>query len=145
MLTRDLRAAAVVTAGAAIAIVGTFLPWVRSGSRDRSSFQIFGLVDRLGFAPDGPVSWTLHWWAFAPLLVVLTVVAAWLRPGSTLVRRAVLTSGLVVPVVLGGTALALRRAPQSGLLTIGVGPSVTAIGCATIAVGMAWSGWQGRR
>ena len=49
-----------VSAGAAITLLGTFLTWLRSGSADRSSYAVFGLVDRLGFSEGGVVGWALQ-------------------------------------------------------------------------------------
>ena len=52
------RAGAVtVTAGAAVLLVGTFLTWLRSGATERSSYDVFDLVDRLGFSEGGLMGW----------------------------------------------------------------------------------------
>ncbi len=68
----------VMTAGAAVTIAGTLLPWVRTGGRARHSYDLFALVDRLGFSPDGSAALALRWWPLVPLLAVGAVVlAAW--------------------------------------------------------------------
>ena len=66
-----------VTIGAAAVLVGTFLPWWRSGTRARTSYQLLGLVDRLEFAPDGPAATAVRWWPIVPFLLVGAVIAAW--------------------------------------------------------------------
>ncbi len=42
-----------MAAGAALAILGALLPWIRTGGRSRNSFDLFRIVRDLGFAPDG--------------------------------------------------------------------------------------------
>ena len=66
-----------VTIGAAAVLVGTFMPWWRSGTRGRTSYQLLGLVDRLEFAPDGPAATAVRWWPIVPFLLVGAVIAAW--------------------------------------------------------------------
>ena len=42
--------------GLVLVIVGSFLPWVISGTVKRSSYEIIGVIDRLGIAGDGFVA-----------------------------------------------------------------------------------------
>ena len=58
------------TSGAVAVVVGTFLPWLRSGTRLRSSYDIFSLVERLGFSRSDVVGWGLRLWPVLPFLVV---------------------------------------------------------------------------
>ena len=51
--TQQRAGAVTVTAGAAVLLVGTFLTWLRSGATERSSYDVFDLVDRLGFSEGG--------------------------------------------------------------------------------------------
>ena len=82
------RAGAVtVTAGAAVLLVGTFLTWLRSGATERSSYDVFDLVDRLGFSEGGLVGWALRLWPLVPLLLVLTVIAWWFPASGSGVDR----------------------------------------------------------
>src|SRR5687768_8107165 len=67
----------VVTVGAVVVLVGTFLTWVRSGSAGRSSYDVFDLVDRLGFSPNGVVGIALRAWPLVPLLLALAVAVHW--------------------------------------------------------------------
>lgn len=137
MLDRRHTGALVVTASAVVALVGTFLPWLRSGSRNRSSYTIFDLVERLGFAPDGPVAWSLRLWPLVPLLLAVSVIGAWSARFDARARRVAI--GFIVGVALwiGGTSIAVALAPDVGLFRIGVGPAVTSTGAAGCAIG----GW----
>jgi len=65
------------TAGAAAVLVGSFLPWLRSGSRGRSSYELYGLVGRLGFAESALARRGVSVWPLVPVLVVAVAVAAW--------------------------------------------------------------------
>ena len=75
--TQQRAGAVTVTAGAAVLLVGTFLTWLRSGATERSSYDVFDLVDRLGFSEGGLMGWALRLWPLVPLLLVLTVIAWW--------------------------------------------------------------------
>ncbi len=66
-----------VTLAAAGTIVGTFLPWLRSGKHDRTSYELLSLLDVLGFASDGPVGWAVRLWPLVPLICVVAAVASW--------------------------------------------------------------------
>ena len=119
-----------MTSGAALIIVGTLLTWVRSGGARRNSYDIFRLVGRLGFAPDGPEATALRWWPVMPLLATSAVVAVWWswpRLGAAL--------GLLAGAYGGGVAVAVLAAPDGGLVQIGPGPVVTAIGAAILLAG----------
>jgi hypothetical protein len=129
--------AVAATVGAGIAIVGTFLPWLRSGSRNRSSYTIFDLVERLGFAPSGVVSWSLRLWPIVPMLLVLDVVAVWVVTSTGKGRRSLLVTTGVIALWVAGTAVAVRFAPDAGLFRIGVGPLVTVGGVVGLVVGVA--------
>ena len=116
--------------GALAASIGTFLPWVRSGTRRRSSYEIFSLVERLGFSPSSAVGWGLRLWPVAPLLLVLTVTLSWFP-------RKWVTGGsaLVAVTYVGGVAAAVESAPSTSLLRIEFGPVVTLGGAVLLAAG----------
>ncbi len=135
MAVAEHRGAALATIGGAVTLIGTFLPWLRSGARDRSSYTIFDLVDRLGFSPAGVISWSLRLWPLVPLLVVVVVVAAWWPTMSTRARTAVTAATAVVVVWVGATAIAVSFAPDVALFRIGPGPAVTVFGALTLGVG----------
>ena len=138
MVDRAIRGAVAVTVGTATALVGTFLPWLQSGARDRSSYTIFDLVERLGFAPGGVVAWSLRLWPLVPLVLVAMTSAGWaVATGHLRWRLAACVVGVGV-VWIGGTAVALVLAPDVGLFRIGNGPTVATIGVVVAAAGAAW-------
>jgi hypothetical protein len=113
----------VMAIGATVAIVGSAMPWVRTGARSRNSYDVFELVERLGFSAGGLEAAALRWWPVIPVLVIApVVVAAWGagRAGGVL---GVVGGGYVGAV---GTAVAAAR-PGSGI-EIGPGAVVAAIG-----------------
>jgi hypothetical protein len=124
----------VLTVGAAITLVGTFLSWVSSGSADRSSYEVFGLVERLGFSPNSAIGWALRLWPLVPLALVVTVIAHWVHHPSLRWPRHTLTSAaLIYP---GVTALAVANAPQIALFDVGPGPWVTLVGAVVMLIGL---------
>lgn len=107
--------------GTAVTIVGSWLPWVHSGARARNSYDIFALVERLGFSPDGVVGELARWWPLVPLVTLGAMVLAWWgwrRPGAAL--------GVLGGLYAAGIGGAVARSRAS--VEIGVGPTVTAIG-----------------
>lgn len=138
MVDRAFRGALTVTVGALVVLVGTFLPWLRSGSRDRSSYTIFDLVERLGFAPSGVVAWSLRLWPLVPLLLVVITVACWAVATRHAPWRLAAGATVVGVVWIGGTAAALVLAPDVGLFRVGSGPAVSAVGVVAIMVGAVW-------
>jgi hypothetical protein len=138
VVDRSFRGALAVTAGAATILIGTFLPWLRSGSRDRSSYAIFELVERLGFAPGGLVAWSLRLWPLVPLLLVAVTIAAWAVMGRHVGWRVVALLAAGATVWVGGTAGALFAAPDIGLFRVGIGPTVALLGIVALVVGTIW-------
>lgn len=135
-MPNDRRIGAIVlTVGAATALVGTFLTWVRSGSTGRSSYEVFGLVDRLGFEPNSVIGWLLRLWPLVPLALVVTVIAHWAHhPSLRWPRHGVTSAALLYP---GVTALAVANAPQIALFDVGPGPWVTLTGAVVMLAGLA--------
>jgi len=114
---------AVMTVGAMIAVWGSFRPWLVSGSAERSSYELLGLVDRLGFSRAGPFEWAVTAWPLMPLLLVTATVVTWWG-------RRVLGG---VTAMLGGlyaaaVAITVQRAPGDGLIRPSNGTTVTLIG-----------------
>src|SRR6266536_3018932 len=110
-------------AGLATAVIGTFLPWVRSGGVRRNSYTSFGVLRRLiGF--HGVPEVLIRGW---PLLgavsavVVLLALAGLHRPAAVLALATAAWSGAV-----GGGALA--HGPVGGIRVAPIGPAVTVIG-----------------
>jgi fatty acid desaturase len=115
--------------GAAIVVIGTLLPWVRTGGRRRNSYDVLELVERLGFAPDGAAATALRRWPVVTLLVVFAVVAMWWgwpRLGGA--------SGLVA-AAYAGTIAAVVTFRGSSLVHIETGAAVTIVGAVVLAAG----------
>jgi hypothetical protein len=115
--------------GAAVTIVGSLLPWVRTGGARRNSYDLLSLVDRLGFAPDGPAEVALRWWPMMPLLSTVAVVAAWWgwpRVGGSI--------GAVAALYAGAVGVAVFRA-GSDLVRVEPGPAVTIAGALVLVAG----------
>lgn len=126
-------------------LIGTFLGWVRSGSSDRSSYDVFALVDRLGFSPNGVVGSILRVWPLVPLMLVVGVVGQWSHVRRPSLRVMLAWSPVLGPLFAGGTALAIANAPEAGLFAIGPGPLVTAIGAGVMLSGVIASAVIARR
>jgi hypothetical protein len=119
-----------VTAGGVSTVVAMFGPWVRSGSNYRSSFELVNLIDRLGFAANGPVAAALRSWPCAPLAVIVTIVLAnWIG------GRVIGLLALVVGLTIGAVGLAVRRVPESTLIGSGWGSSLAGIGGLVMVMG----------
>ena len=135
VLDHRFRGPVVVTVGGVVALIGTFLPWLRSGSRNRSSYTIFDLVERLGFAPGGVMAWSLRLWPLVPLLLVAGVVTGWLAEGDRRLLRIHVGVSILIVGWLTATAAGVLLAPDVALFRIGVGPSVTSIGAVGVGIG----------
>ncbi len=143
--THQRAGATTVTLGAAVVLIGTFLTWLRSGATERSSYDVFDLVDRLGFSEGGVVGWALRLWPLVPMLLVVTMVTWWAPftgTGWSVARGALV---IVVAMYAGGIAVAVRNAPDVALFSIGPGPLVTAIGSLVMVAGAALSLAMSRR
>lgn len=120
------------TVGAVIGVAGTVLPWLRSGARRRSSYEIFSLVDRLGISQSSLVGWGVRMWPIVPFLLACAVTLQWF-PRRWLTGAAT----VVATVYAGGVAAAVQFAPSNALVAIEHGPLVTLIGAAVLALGAA--------
>ncbi|HZE50496.1 MAG TPA: hypothetical protein VE074_13090 [Jatrophihabitantaceae bacterium] len=113
-------------AGLVTALIGTFLPWLRSGQVHRNSYTSFGLLRRLiGFHGVAEVlirAWPLLGMACA--LVVLVAVAGLLRAAALLA----LLVGAWSAAIAGG---ALAHDPVGNVRIDTLGPIVTVVGATT--------------
>jgi hypothetical protein len=125
---RNLIGQVMATIGGLVALVGTFLPWLRSGTRDRSSYEIFSLVDRLGISQSSVVGWGLRLWPVVPFLLVLAVTLEWF-PRKWITAAAV----AVATIYTGVVAVAVNMASSNSLITIEGGPVVTLVGVVILA------------
>jgi hypothetical protein len=123
-----LSAQAVGAAGLAVAVIGTFLPWLRSGDVRRNSYASFGVLRRLiGF--HGVADVMIRGW---PLLgavsaaVVLVAVAGLHRTAGVL---ALATAAWALVV----SSAALAHDPAAGIRVDPLGPAVTLTGATAAA------------
>ena len=122
-------------AGALVAVVASFLPWIRSGAVWRSSYDLLGLIHRLGFAPDGPIRLAVRLWPVMPLLVTVAVVAAWWSE-HTAPRVVAAVSGCVGGLYAAALGIAVAvAAPDSAELAVSVAPVATAVGGVVTVLG----------
>jgi hypothetical protein len=116
--------------GAAVTVVGSLLPWLRTGARRRNSYDALAVVERIGFSPEGAAAQGLRWWPIVPMLAATGVVVAWWgwrRPGGAVGALAGSYAGII------GVAVATADAGE--FVAIGPGPAVTALGGATLLAG----------
>jgi hypothetical protein len=122
-----------VTASAGVALLGVFAPWLKSGESRRSSFELFELVDRLGFVPDGVFAWVLRLWPIVPLAVITCVVAAWMAKA-----RIAGSLGLVGGIYVALVAVGIMQAPTAGLIRTAWGVPVALVGGLMLATSGVW-------
>ncbi|MTD13796.1 hypothetical protein GIS00_07550 [Nakamurella sp. YIM 132087] len=130
---RVVTGTALAGSGVVGTVLGAFLPWVRSGSVDRNSFELSGVASRLLF-PDGLVSWLLSVWPLiGPLCavpVVLALLRLWRSAGAMSVVLGAITIALSVTVqVMGGDRAV------AGIGLVRTGPVVLAVGGLLLVLG----------
>ena len=116
----------VVVAGTGIALLGTFLPWVRSGERDRSSYDLAEVVRRLGLLSSPAARAAVWCWSAVPVVLAIGLGAMLLRGGVA--ARCVATITSLYPLVV---AVWLWQSP----VQVRVGVPVTAVGAALVLLG----------
>lgn len=113
--------------GLILLVVGTFLPWLRSGQNRRNSYQTGGALRRLlglhGIADSAVSAW--------PFLALLCgAIAAIFALG---LRRSAAALAVVAALAAGSVAVAaLRVGGNSFARPVSLGPSVTLTGAATL-------------
>jgi hypothetical protein len=111
-----------------VIVVGTFLPWLKSGSAQRNSYQAGGAMRRLldvhGLSGAGLTAWPFVGLACASVVVVFA--AGLPRAGAAL--------GLLVGAAAGAVSIGVLTADRAGFLQpANTGPVVTLIGAAFVA------------
>jgi hypothetical protein len=119
----NLLAAGLGCAGLVCVVVGTFLPWLYSGSRTRNSYATSGAVRRL-LGVDGVGAAALAAWPFVGVACGAAIAA--LLVG---LRRIAALIGLVAAATAATGAVAMLRAGDNGVFRpANVGPIVTLVG-----------------
>ncbi|GAB2782350.1 hypothetical protein [Amycolatopsis magusensis] len=131
MATKVLAASA--AAGLVLAVVGSFLSWFRSGSVNRSSYQLVGLIDRFDLTGNPVVLLALRVWIVVPLLAATAIamlVLGLTRTGAALT---------VVLAIFVGTAAgfaAVQGGDEGGPIGVTpLGPVTTTIGTLVAVIG----------
>lgn len=119
---------ALLLAGLAVVVVGTFLPWGASGRAERSSYELVAVLARLEVL-DGWVADLATTWYFLPLVAGATLAA--LLAGR---RRLARILGTATGVAVVGMAVAVTRSPLSPR----PGMCVTIIGTVLLGGGVLW-------
>jgi len=114
-----------------VVVIGTFLPWLRSGATERNSYAAGGVIRRL-LAPDGAEGALLTVW---PLVGLLCAVAA---AGYALgFHRSALIVAALPAIAAGAVSIdALHAAPSTYASVTSSGPAVTLAGTALVLVGV---------
>ena len=128
-MRRRLSIPTVVTGSLAVAGAG-FLPWAASGRRQRSSYELVGVVDRLDVL-DGVAATATTAWYLAPVLAAVVWLAA--ATGRHGIAR-----GVAAVLAAGGTALAVavRRSPL--LERVGTYATIAAAGVVGLGLVLAF-------
>lgn len=118
---------AVGAVGLVLIVIGTFLPWLRSGRVLRNSYETDGAIRRL-LAPDGLARGALSVWPAVSLACAAVVALYLFGARSSALALAVLTS--LVAAAVGTGAL---TAPRVGSLSVEAsGPACTVAGTALV-------------
>ncbi|MCC5951055.1 MAG: hypothetical protein JJU45_03065 [Acidimicrobiia bacterium] len=120
----DVRSARLAGALALVAALGGLLPWHRSGSVDRSGYEVVASAGRLGLTSEGFAAVGVALWFLVPAIAVAGVTLAVLGA----VRSAASASAVAGAVSVGVSAVVLV-APGS----LALGPLVTVVAGAAAA------------
>jgi hypothetical protein len=114
--------------GLILVVLGTFLPWLRSGSVYRDSYQSLGVLRELGFI-GGLVN---VWVAMIPAAAIaIAVYAIGLRRSAAVVAT-------ILAIIMGtiAGAAAVQGGGEGGLIGIAsTGPTVTLVGSVLALLG----------
>ena len=125
-MNRRRLAIAVLVAGLACVVLGSFGPWLRSGHRLRSSYELLAVADRLGFLGDGLGRWLPRTWIFVPLAAALVLVA--LVSGRWRLGGTVGATAGVYALVLSVGVMTSPVAAEWGTMMGAAGGAVSVIG-----------------
>lgn len=123
--------AVLTSAGLAVIVLGSFLPWSRSGNVPRNSYESAGLADHFALVDSDFLAVTLRAWIAIPALGALCV--------ALLVVRLDRTAGalsLIVSTLAGTPAgiLAVQASDPAGLVGIAPAGPITSLAGSIIAL-----------
>jgi hypothetical protein len=125
----------VAIAGAAVVVVGAFLPWVRSGAATRNSFAMLRVADDLGVVHGWPRRTMLVTWFLMPAASgVLALVSLGRRRWPP----------VVLAIAIGVAGLIMWGAAVSSPLSLAYGAAVNQGGVTLLIAGALMSGWPRR-
>jgi hypothetical protein len=121
-----------IVGGLAAVVVGTFLPWLRSGSALRNSFRAAGLINRL-LQPPGAAGALLAVWpgvVFACAVAVAALVLGMRRVGTLIAA--------LVAIAVGAVATTTLLLPARSFASVAmIGPAVCLAGAVLALAGAA--------
>lgn len=128
---------AAVTALAATGLVtvglGTFLPWVRSGTVLRDSYESIAVIRAFRVLDDSPLTLVLDAWTLLIPVILLTVVAY-----AVGLRRSAATISAIVAIISGtvaGSATVVGGGEEVRLGISSTGPVTTLVGAVLTLAG----------
>ena len=133
-------------AGPAVLVIGTFLPWLRSGRTSRNSYATDGAVRRL-LDVDGLTAAALRMWPFVSLLcaaAIALVLLGRVAAGAALAAVAALAAGPLASWALGAGSRGLLHAATTGPAVTLAGAILTLGGVLTCASGRIVGRFVGR-
>jgi hypothetical protein len=121
--------AALGSAGLIVLLVGTFLPWLRSGRSERNSYRAGGALRRL-LDLHGALDTAVSAWPFIGVLCacVVAIFAVGLRRCAAVLALLTAVSAAAVAVT------ALRVDGNSLARPLRLGPAVTILGATVVAI-----------
>ena len=113
--------------GGTIALLGSFLPWLRTGERERTSYDLSGLARRLEVATGPLERAAVTAWPAVPFVLLCAVVLLVMRcsTGARVFGLVVAGYVLAVPAIVLGSPLEVRF----GAVVTVVGASVLVVAC----------------
>jgi hypothetical protein len=125
--------AGVATAGLTVLVIGTFLPWLRSGTVLRDSYQSAGALRGLVGGLNAQAGAVLGAWP-----VVIPCCAACVAGYALGLRRSAAVAGLVISLIVGTAAGVVAVQPDATDSVVGpahTGPVVTLVGATIMVAG----------
>ena len=114
-------------AGAVLVLLGSFMPWLRSGERLRTSYELSVSVQRLGLARNGFEQAVVMLWPLVPVVVLAAGLLFWWRPDPF--ASIVLALASVYVAAVSNLEWASGLAAQAGVPITASGAVLTFVGC----------------